>query len=167
MHVNLDLDRPRLFAASIVIPVLSLTPTLSPALIFLIELRWLNLGRWGVNAREVGHPPVFSCQHFKDSSRDTRAGEVCHPPIGCIVQGTKDAKMEILDGNVQDKRIRAALEVLGSADLARDISMDNIARAVNLSPSRFRHLFTQEGRNTKLATSSRTTRGQAWRPTMR
>ena len=47
-------------------------------------------------------------------------------------------------GNVRDKRIRAALEVLGSADLARDISMDNIARAVNLSPSRFRHLFTQE-----------------------
>ena len=47
-------------------------------------------------------------------------------------------------GNVRDKRIRAALEVLGSADLARDISMDNIATAVNLSPSRFRHLFTQE-----------------------
>ena len=47
-------------------------------------------------------------------------------------------------GNVRDKRIRAALEVLGSADLARDISMDNISRAVNLSPSRFRHLFTQE-----------------------
>ena len=47
-------------------------------------------------------------------------------------------------GNVRDKRIRAALGILGSADLARDISMDNIAKAVNLSPSRLRHLFTQE-----------------------
>jgi transcriptional regulator GlxA family with amidase domain len=47
-------------------------------------------------------------------------------------------------GNVRDERIRAALEVLRSADLAKDISIDNIATAVNLSPSRFRHLFTQE-----------------------
>ncbi len=46
--------------------------------------------------------------------------------------------------NVRDKRICAALKVLVSADLAKDISIDNIAMAVNLSPSRFRHLFTQE-----------------------
>ncbi len=46
--------------------------------------------------------------------------------------------------NVRDERICAALEVLVSADLAKNINIDNIATAVNLSPSRFRHLFTQE-----------------------
>ncbi len=46
--------------------------------------------------------------------------------------------------NVKDERIRVALELLVSADLAKDINIDNIATAVNLSPSRFRHLFTQE-----------------------
>ncbi len=46
--------------------------------------------------------------------------------------------------NVRDERICAALELLVSADLAKDISIDNIATAVNLSPSRFRHLFTRE-----------------------
>src|SRR5262249_5704540 len=54
------------------------------------------------------------------------------------------SKAPVAFENVRDKRIRAALEVLSSADLARDISIDNIARAVNLSPSRFRHLFTRE-----------------------
>jgi AraC-like DNA-binding protein len=47
-------------------------------------------------------------------------------------------------GNVRDERIRLALEVLGKIDLARGISIDDIATGVNLSPSRFRHLFTQE-----------------------
>lgn len=47
-------------------------------------------------------------------------------------------------GNVRDERIRAALEILHDADLARNISIDNIATGVNLSASRFRHLFTQE-----------------------
>jgi AraC family transcriptional regulator of arabinose operon len=45
---------------------------------------------------------------------------------------------------VTDKRISSAIEFLARADLANDIDIHRVAEAVNLSPSRFRHLFTKE-----------------------
>jgi AraC family transcriptional regulator of arabinose operon len=45
---------------------------------------------------------------------------------------------------VTDKRISSAIEFLARADLATDIDIPRVAAAVNLSPSRFRHLFTKE-----------------------
>jgi transcriptional regulator GlxA family with amidase domain len=46
--------------------------------------------------------------------------------------------------NVRDQRISGAMEILGKADLNTDIDIIQIATAVNLSTSRFRHLFTKE-----------------------
>jgi AraC-like DNA-binding protein len=45
---------------------------------------------------------------------------------------------------VTDKRISSAIDFLARADLATDIDIHSVAAAVNLSPSRFRHLFTNE-----------------------
>jgi AraC family transcriptional regulator of arabinose operon len=46
--------------------------------------------------------------------------------------------------NVKDRRISGAMEILAKADLNADIDIAQIAMAVNLSISRFRHLFTKE-----------------------
>lgn len=43
-----------------------------------------------------------------------------------------------------DKRISSAIEFMARADLATDIDIHQVAAAVNLSPSRFRHLFKKE-----------------------
>src|ERR1700676_1918181 len=40
-------------------------------------------------ARDLGHPRVSLCQHFKDNSRYTRAGEVCHPPCSALLSGVR------------------------------------------------------------------------------
>jgi AraC family transcriptional regulator, arabinose operon regulatory protein len=45
---------------------------------------------------------------------------------------------------VKDKRISSAIEILAQTDLATDIDIHQVAAAVNLSISRFRHLFTRE-----------------------
>jgi transcriptional regulator GlxA family with amidase domain len=46
--------------------------------------------------------------------------------------------------DVKDPRISGAMEILAKADLGTDIDIAQIATAVNLSRSRFRHLFTKE-----------------------
>jgi len=51
---------------------------------------------------------------------------------------------------VTDKRNSSAIEFLARADLATDIDIHRVGAAVDLSPSRFRHLFTKE-----VGTSSR------------
>lgn len=45
---------------------------------------------------------------------------------------------------MKDKRICCAIEILEEADLAADIDVCRIATSVNLSLSRFRHLFTRQ-----------------------
>lgn len=42
-----------------------------------------------------------------------------------------------------DQRVQIALELM-KEDLRRELSPDKLAEAVNLSPSRFRHIFKAE-----------------------
>ena len=44
-----------------------------------------------------------------------------------------------------DKRNSSAIEFLARADLATDIDIHRVGAAVDLSPSRFRHLFKRRG----------------------
>jgi transcriptional regulator GlxA family with amidase domain len=46
--------------------------------------------------------------------------------------------------DVKDQRISSAIEILAMTDLSAGVDIDEIARVVNLSRSRFRHLFTKQ-----------------------
>jgi transcriptional regulator GlxA family with amidase domain len=77
-----------------------------------------------------------------DPEKETLAMLNCR--CSCVQVGTADLENQLCDGkSIEDSRIHTAVWWLGRQSSATAIDVNEIAKVLNLSNSRFRHLFRQ------------------------